>query len=252
VTEAPAEKSRGAVLLVRALALSPLLVLGLAYALAPSFRASLNDGLSLLVKGDVEGLRAWGKSLGASAPLATSALMIAQAIAAPIPAVLVTAANSLLFGPFWGGVLSIVSATVAACVCWGLARIFGDALASAFVSKAALMRADAAVARHGAIAVLVARLVPFVPFDPVSFVAGLARMRLRPFFLATLVGQAPAGMAYSYLAQEIDRPDTLLVAAIAAFAGLVVLGLAARRLVLSGRPEGARDSVRRDRRRTES
>lgn len=220
--------SRRAALAIRLASLAPLAALAAAYALAPGFRSALNAGVSLLVRGDVAGLRAWGESLGAWAPLATSALMIAQAIAAPIPAVLVTAANSLLFGPFWGGVLSIVSATLAACVCWGLARLFGDALAGFLVSPRALAKADAVVARHGPLAVLVARLVPFVPFDPVSFVAGLARMPLLPFFVATLLGQAPAGMAYSYLAQEIDRPRTLVVAAVAALAGLALLGVAAR------------------------
>lgn len=229
---AAAPASRRAAIAVRLAALAPLAILGLAYAFAPSFRATLHAGVSLLARGDVSGLRAWGDTLGLWAPFATSALMIAQAIAAPIPAVLVTATNSLLFGPFWGGLLSIVSATVAACVCWGLARLFGDALASFLVSPAALAKADATVRRHGPIAVLVARLVPFVPFDPVSFVAGLVRMPLAPFFWATLLGQAPAGMAYSYLAQEIDRPRTLVVAALAVFAGLVVLGLAARWFVL--------------------
>jgi uncharacterized membrane protein YdjX (TVP38/TMEM64 family) len=233
LTEEPVRaKSRRAAIAVKLAALTPLALLALAYAALPGFRATLNAGVSLFVRGDVAGLRAWGESLGPWAPLATSALMIAQAIAAPIPAVLVTATNSLLFGPFWGGVLSIVSATIAACVCWGLARLFGDTLASFLVSPAALTKADAIVSRHGTMAVLVARLVPFVPFDPVSFVAGLARMPLAPFFWATLVGQAPAGMAYSYLAQEIDRPRTLVVAAVAVFAGLVLLGLAARRFVL--------------------
>ena len=60
--------------------------------------------------GDLEGLEAWGRRQGPAAALATTLLMIAQALAAPIPAVLVTFTNSLLFGWVLGGILSIVSA----------------------------------------------------------------------------------------------------------------------------------------------
>lgn len=44
---------------------------------------------------------------------------------------------------------------------------------------------------------LVCRLLPFVPFDPVSYAAGLTSLRFWPFMLATGVGQLPATIVYS-------------------------------------------------------
>lgn len=209
-----------------------------AYGLHPGLRATLNEGIGLLASGNLEGLRTWGASLGGWAPLATSGLMVVQAIAAPIPAVFVTWTNSWLFGPFWGGVLSILSANLAALLCFLLARAWGEPLVARFVSARRLEQSEAFLERHGVAAVLVSRLVPFVPFDPISYAAGLARMRAWPFFWATLLGQIPAGMTYSYLGQEITRPARLILFGACAFAALVVLGVSVRKALLSD-PETA-------------
>jgi uncharacterized membrane protein YdjX (TVP38/TMEM64 family) len=60
-------------------------------------------------------------------------------------------------------------------------------------------------------------------------------MRMGPFTLATLVGQVPAGMTYSYLFQEVGHPPRFLIAAASSFLALVVLGIGARRLLLRRR-----------------
>nr|WP_256927300.1 VTT domain-containing protein [Klebsiella quasipneumoniae] len=53
-------------------------------------------------------------------------------------------------------------------------------------------------ARFGPQTILVCRLLPFVPFDPVSYAAGLTSLRFWPFMLATGVGQLPATIVYSW------------------------------------------------------
>jgi uncharacterized membrane protein YdjX (TVP38/TMEM64 family) len=44
--------------------------------------------------------------------------MVLQAVAAPLPAFVITFANGLAFGAFWGGLLSVFGATVARSVPW--------------------------------------------------------------------------------------------------------------------------------------
>jgi uncharacterized membrane protein YdjX (TVP38/TMEM64 family) len=155
-------------------------------------------------------------------------LMIVQAMVAPIPAVLITGANGLLFGPLLGGLLSIVSATLAAAVCFLLARSFGAPFVSRLVPSTVLQRTNTFMTQHGTAAVLMARLLPVVPFDPISYVAGLTQMRLAAFCWATLVGQIPAGMTYAYLSQEIYRPGHLVVKGVGAFLGLLLFGWTVR------------------------
>jgi uncharacterized membrane protein YdjX (TVP38/TMEM64 family) len=203
-----------------------------AYCVFPTLRAQLYSGVVLLLHGDLIGLRAWTAQFGLWAPLASLFLMIVQALAAPIPAILITAVNSLLFGPFLGGLLSIVSATIAAAVCFLLARSLGAPFVSRLVSQTVLQRTNAFMAQHGTAAVLIARLIPVVPFDPISYAAGLTEMRLSAFCWTTLVGQIPAGMTYSYLGQDIYRPGHLMVKGVGAFLGLLILGWTVRHVVL--------------------
>jgi len=219
--------------LIQLAGIGPLVIGLLAYLFHPPFRQLLDTGVGLLIARDLPGLRAWGQALGARAALATTLLMIVQALAAPIPAVLVTATNAWLFGWWWGGILSIVSATLAAVICYLLARALGEPLVSRFISQERLRRSEALIREHGVTAVLVARLLPFVPFDPISYMAGLGRMRLLPFIGATLLGQIPAGMTYTYLATQLDgNPSWLLVKIPSALIALAVLGWGMRRLLL--------------------
>tara|TARA_R110002096_G_scaffold316010_10_gene510362 strand:- start:17083 stop:17796 length:714 start_codon:yes stop_codon:yes gene_type:complete len=202
--------------------------------LHPGLRAEMVEGIRILSSGNLNALHVWAAEFGVWAPLATSALMIAQALAAPIPAVLVTWTNALLFGWFPGGCLSIVSATVAASICYGIGRIFGLPLANRFVRPETLQQWEKSIDRYGANAILLARLIPFVPFDPISYIAGIVRMRFWPFFLMTLLGQIPAGFAYSYLGEQVTQPARLVVTSICVVVALVVIGLTARR-ILQGR-----------------
>ncbi len=55
----------------------------------------------------------------------------------------------------------------------------------------------------------VCRLLPFVPFDPVSYAAGLTSLRFWPFMLATGVGQLPATIVYSSGRESAHRGHLL-------------------------------------------
>ena len=52
---------------------------------------------------------------------------------------------------------------------------------------------------HGKQSILIARLLPFVSFDIVSYAAGLSGMSFWGFFIATGIGQTPATLVYSYV-----------------------------------------------------
>lgn len=221
---------------IRLVSITPLLVLGLAWLISPELRGTMGQGIDLLWQRDVQGLRKWGSSLGWWAPLLTGSLMIVQAIAAPIPAVLVTATNSFLFGPFWGGLYSILTANVAAAICYGLGRGYGTFVSDAILPSRTIKRYEHFFDEHGGKTVLVARLIPFVPFDPISYIAGIVRMPFWSFFLATLVGQFPAGMAYSYLAQEVDKPQMFVVSTVSLLAALFLTGWFLNRAFFKKKP----------------
>jgi uncharacterized membrane protein YdjX (TVP38/TMEM64 family) len=138
--------------------------------------------------------------------------MVLQALLAFLPAFVLAFANGLAFGAFWGGLLSLSSATLAAAVSFGIAHALGRAPVEAILGKRSLGAADVWFARYGVYAVLIARLVPVVSFDVISYAAGLTRMSFSRFLLATIVGMAPVTFVYSFLGERAPQYiDILLV-----------------------------------------
>lgn len=91
--------------------------------------------------------------------------MVLQAVATLLPAFLITFANGLAFGAFWGGLLSVFGASVAAAVSFGLVRSLGRGPVEALVGGTSQESADHWFDRYGAYAVLVGRLIPVLSFD---------------------------------------------------------------------------------------
>ncbi len=202
------------------------LVGGLVYLVSDTVRGETNRAVSLLTAGDIGGVRDFILSFGAWAPIVSALLMILQALAAPLPAFVIGFANGLAFGAFWGGMLSLVSATAAAALSFGLARALGRTAVQGLVGKAGLESADRWFARHGVYAALVARLVPLVSFDVISYAAGLTKMGFWGFLGATVLGMALATFLYSYLGEQAPQYVWVLLVAfgvVIVAAGLVAL-----------------------------
>lgn len=213
-----------------ALGVAALAAFGLAYLLSEGFRSEVNRAVEILSRGDVAGLKDYILSFGAWAPIVSALLMILQALVAPLPAFVLSFANGLAFGTFLGGMLSLVSASLAAAVSFWIARILGRGPVEALVGRAHLGAADRWFLRWGAYAILVARLVPVVSFDIISYAAGLTRMGFWWFMLATMVGMAPATFLYAYLGEEAPQyVGVLLVAFGGVIAGAVVAAVLRRR-----------------------
>jgi uncharacterized membrane protein YdjX (TVP38/TMEM64 family) len=201
------------------LALSCLAV-AVAAALDPDVRHAGGHVIELLRGGDLEGLRGYLRSFGLWAPVVSVVLIQVQAVLAPLPSFPMMYVNGLLFGVWWGGLLSWASILLSAVLCFGLARAFGRPLVERVVSPAALGWADRHVAQLGAFAVFLGRLIPLTSFDLISYAAGLTPMRLGPFCLATGVGMAPAIFLTAAAGDAGWRSPWAAVVGIAAIAAL--------------------------------
>lgn len=219
------------------LVLAVALLFGALYLLWDGFRVETNQALGILGRGDVAGLRDYIVSFGAWGPAASLFLMVLQALVAPVPSFLVTFANGLAYGVWWGWLLSVLGHAGAAAVCFGVSRSFGRVPVEALVGKAGLESADLWFERWGMYAVFAGRLVPGVAFDAVSYAAGLTRMRFGSFMGASVAGILPQTFLYSYLGRR--APEYVLLFLVGS--GLVVAGVLAaavlRRWRSSGRAE---------------
>ncbi len=197
----------------------------LAYSLHDGVRAELGRATAVLASGDGAAIGDYLLSYGVWAPVASLFLMVVQAVAAPIPAVLVAFANGVTFGVFWGGLLTIAGQTLAAMVCFAIARALGRGPVEALAGKLGLTAADRWFAQWGARGVVLARLVPGISFDVVSYGAGLTGVGFGPFVAATAVGVAPQAFLYAYLIRE--APQTAWVFYAVTWVVVAVIGLTA-------------------------
>lgn len=198
----------------------------LLYLLIPEVHELVQRILKMFASGDFTVIKEFVESYGVYAAAVSFLLMILQSIAAPLPAFLITFANANLFGWVKGAVLSWTSAMAGAAVCFYIARILGRDAAERLTSRAGLWQIDAFFERHGRLSILIARLLPFISFDIVSYAAGLTSMSFGSFFIATGIGQLPATIIYSYVGGMLTGGAKVMVTGLLllfALSGLIVL-----------------------------
>ncbi len=181
------------------------------YFLVPSANSGIKRIFSMFATGDFENVRAFVASYGNYAMAVSFLLMILQSVVAPLPAFLITFANANLFGWWQGAILSWSSAMAGASLCFGLARWLGREAVEKLTSKAGLQEVDNFFEKHGKQSILIARLLPFISFDIVSYAAGLTSMSFKSFFIATGIGQLPATIIYSYVGGMLTGGAKMMV-----------------------------------------
>ena len=184
---------------------------------------------------DEEKLRAWIEACGAWGP----AIYMGIYVIAPalfLPGLPITVAGGLLFGPFWGVVYTITSATAGACVAFLIARYLGRDWVAGKMGRGRLGRLDAAVERQGWKIVAFTRLIPIFPFNLLNYAFGLTRIKFAHYALASFLFMLPACAAYVvFSASLIDlvkgriSPQMIVGIALVVAVSLVPLLMRSRR-----------------------
>lgn len=191
---------------------------------------------------DVDAAKGYILSFGIWAPIVSFLLMVFQSLFAPLPAFIITFANAGLFGWIKGTILSWSSAMVGAALCFAIARIYGRTFVEKLTTRSALKEVDKFFERYGKWAVLVARLLPFVSFDIVSYAAGLSAMGFWEFFWATGLGQLPATIVYSYVGGMLTGTVGTMVTGLLILFALTIVIFVTRRAWQSRNTEVANES----------
>lgn len=179
-------------------------------------------------------LQAFVRDNGVAAALSyIAAYNLVVALALP-GAAAVTVAGGFLFGLPVGAALTIVGATLGACLLFLAARsAFGDALRR--LAGPFLRRMEDGFRKDAFNYLLFLRLVPAFPFWAVNLVPALLGVRFVPFFAATAIGIIPGTLVYSAFGAglgqifdsggEVRLSDVFTPTLIGALAGLGLLAL---------------------------
>ena len=205
----------------------------LIYMFVPKVNSTINDIFKMFATGDFKVVKEFVAQYGAYAMAVSFLLMILQSVIAPLPAFLITFANANLFGWWQGAILSWSSAMAGAAVCFYIARILGRDVVEKLTSKTGLKQIDDFFDKYGKHSILIARLLPFISFDIVSYAAGLTSMGFWGFFIATGIGQLPATIVYSYVGGMLTGGARLFVTGLLILFALSVLIILIRQIYLS-------------------
>lgn len=149
-----------------------------------------------------------------------------------VPGAALSTLAGLLFGPLLGTACALAAAVAGAVLSLVLARRVGREGVAELDSRR-LRAVEDLLERRGLWAVVVLRLLPWLPDGPVNHVAGLLRVRLSHIVLGTLVGSAPRAVSYVLLGDGLagrDAGQAVLGAALVVITGGLGLVLGAREL----------------------
>lgn len=146
------------------------------------------------------------------------------------PAFVLALAGGLAFGPLWGTVYLVTGTALGAALCFGAARLAGrDRMRRWRPGWLSLAELDGKAARHGFRTVLMLRLAPVLPWDAVSFLAGLSGVRFWPYISATVIGSVPGAVAICFFGNALfESLSTAVVAAVVIAAAAVCFRLLGR------------------------
>lgn len=216
-----------------------LLFLGLAtVAVYVAWNTGAAGDLQSLINRDT--LAALVSKAGVWGPVLVIGLMTLAVVASPIPSAPIALAAGAAYGHIWGTFYVILGAEAGAMIAFGLARWLGrDVIVKWLGDKidAGLLGSQNALTWM----VFLSRLMPFVSFDMISYAAGLSRLALWRFALATLAGIIPASFVLAHLGGAVTTSNwtgmTTMVLGLGLITGLPVLLLALRSRRKSGPPD---------------
>jgi uncharacterized membrane protein YdjX (TVP38/TMEM64 family) len=139
------------------------------------------------------------QSLGPWGPVLSIALLIAGALALPVPVTIIMVADGLVFGTQGGTLISFVGGLLGA-LC---AYFFGRHISPSVLERA-LPVVGARVSAGATVpfvtwGVVLGHWIPGMPCNPMSYAAGCTRMPLLSFLSLTTVGLLPACAVTAYM-----------------------------------------------------
>ncbi|WP_116106014.1 TVP38/TMEM64 family protein [Lewinella sp. IMCC34191] len=207
---------------------SGLIVVGLigAYFMLPGFQSGVQEAYEVVSSGDNQRITEYVKQFGFWGPLVVILIMTVQMFLIVVPSWLLMIIAVLAYGPWWGGLLSVVAVTVASTVGYVLGQGLSEASLTKLIGEKSEKKLEGTVNKYGSGAVVLFRLAPFLSNDAISFVAGMLKMGYIRFILATLAGIIPLTVLIAFFSQDIEQLKDILVWVGGIGLGLYVIYLA--------------------------
>ncbi len=142
------------------------------------------------------------------------AAMVLQAVISPIPAdAILVAAGALGMDPIEVGIYGGMGIAVGSVINYFIARAVGKRILEYYIREDLLRRVYFWFDRWGGWLVFITRLIPFLPLDITSYVAGAVGMNFIVFFLANVLAIVPRATFFGLVGARLAQGDWTLLAA---------------------------------------
>ena len=147
--------------------------------------------------------------------------MIVQAILVIIPSEGVLVAAGMLMSTwevtFWASLGSIAGASIS----FMIAKKGGRPIVKRLLGEDTIKFMDGWVDKWGEKSVLIGRLIPFIPYDPISYLSGVTKMNFKKFTLYNAIGTVPRVIMFATLGNFAAQFEVIGIIII----GALMLGL---------------------------
>ncbi|ADE14345.1 SNARE associated Golgi protein-related protein [Nitrosococcus halophilus Nc 4] len=204
--------TRGRKLVLRGAPLMSLLGLAMAW-----HWTSLSEWL------EPEKLAAWAQGLAAN-PLGGVATVLGFVLGSLIvlPLSVMIVATALIFGPVMGFIYAVTGALSAALVTYAIGHALGGEAACRWAGWRVHQLSER-LSKRGILTVIFFRVVPLAPFTIINFVAGASPLKVRDYFIGSLLGMIPGIFAMVFFVDGLMA--ALREPGITRFVFVILLGL---------------------------
>lgn len=152
--------------------------------------------------------------------------MIIQAILVVIPSEGVLLAAGALM-PLWTVTLwASLGSITGASISFMIAKKGGRPIVKRLLGKDTVHFMDHWVKKWGGKGVLIGRLIPFVPYDPISYLSGVTEMEFKKFTLFNAIGTVPRVIMFALMGSIISAFEWIgLVVVIGLIVGLITASI---------------------------
>lgn len=147
--------------------------------------------------------------IGPYGPAGVITGQLVQVIIAPIPPV-TPVASGILYGPWYGMILSVIGAAAGSVLAVFLSRRYGRPVVEKFVSDSVMERFDSLTEKTGFTPFVILFVLPGFPDDALCFIAGLTKLNWRLLALIASLGRIPGILMLTTTGHSLAEADVIL------------------------------------------
>jgi phospholipase D1/2 len=154
---------------------------------------------------DVRKITAWAVSLRqnpARSAIILGAYFVGSLVSFPIT--LLILATAIVFGPLVGSAYSLAGCLLGAAATYAVGYFMGKDLVQRLAGRKWQLL-EKKLGRSGIVTVAAIRLLPVAPFTIVNIISGAFKVRIRDYFLGSVLGLAPGIIVINFFAHQFGR-----------------------------------------------